>query len=96
MSESDFNLEILTLTNRESIELGVINDANLENESTSLVQVSMRKTDVNKTIRRSPTDIVLVIDTSGSMSDSECTNYVEASLNLLEVVVHAVKTVIGM
>jgi Mg-chelatase subunit ChlD len=92
MFESDFDLEILSITEDE---LTAVTHSVSSDEVTSTVRVSMRKKDTNHSSRRSPSDIVLVIDTSGSMNDSASTTYVEATFNLLDIVIHAVKTVIG-
>ena len=85
---NDFDFEIFSSPLNESIWN--------QNQSTSLVHISMKKNDTNNTFQRVSSDIVLVIDTSGSMGSVASTISVETNFNLLQIVIHAVKTVIGL
>lgn len=87
LSNIDFNFEIFSSPLSES--------TSNHSQTTSLVHISAKKNDANKIFQRVSSDIVLVIDTSGSMGDVASTVAVETNFNLLEIVIHAVKTVIG-
>lgn len=84
---NDFDLEIFSSPLNESHWFS--------NKATSLVHIAMKKNDTNQKFQRVSSDIVLVIDTSGSMGSVASTVAVETNFNLLEIVIHAVKTVIG-
>ena len=64
---------------------------------TSNLHISVVLKDSNKSIARIPSDVVLVIDTSGSMGESSRRdeNGEKSPLNILDVVKHAVRTVIS-